>query len=340
MQRCLRFSCSRSAVPIAALALGVAAIGTLLPAGGSGIDISALGQDQFFNQEYDLAAQSFRLLADDVPSDPNSHILLAKALLYSELERLDLISSSAFNGDPLYTDFERPKPDALTAERITAALATAEQLCDRALERDSLDSEALYGLARVHALRANFQLMVRKAYFKALASGKRGRSLSYRVGQLDPDFPDGLLVAGINELVVGSLPWAVRAVIALSGYRGNKKKGLRIIAKVAADGTVNRHDARALLILAYRKEGRTADAARELEALARDFPRAHTYRLEAAAMRLASGEKRSALEAFVEVRRKLRAGEDRFDRMPRRLVEALDRRIVSLTDELARDAAP
>lgn len=339
MQRCLRYSCSRSAAPIAATALGLATLGAPPPASGSGGDLPALGQDQFFNQEYDLAAQTFRQLADEAPGDATSHILLAKALLYSELERLDLISTSAFNGDPRYTDFERPKPDARTGERITSALATAEQLCDRALERDPLDSAALYDLARVHALRANFQLMVRKAYFKALASGKRGRSLSYRVGQLDPDFPDGLLVAGLNELVVGSLPWAVRAVIALSGYRGNKRKGLRIIAKVAAEGTVNRHDARALLVLAHRKQGRAADAARELEALARDFPRAYTYRLEAAAMRLASGEKRGALEAFLEVRRKLRAGEDRFDRMPRRLAEALDRRIASLTDELAREAA-
>ncbi len=298
----------------------------------------AVGQDRFFNQEYDLAVASFRHLADGAPQDPVGHLLLAKALIYQELERLGLISTSAFRGDAEFNDRDKPKPDEAAGRRIDAALRVGERLCERALDRDADDVAALYSLARIHALRANYEFMAKKAYFKALASGKRGRALSYRAGRLRPEFADALLVAGINEYIVGSLPWAVRAVIALSGYRGSRKKGVAIIARVAAEGTVNRDDARALLALLHRKEGRHLQAARELESLASDFPRAYTYCLEAATMHVAAGDKRTALDRFREVRRKQRSGQDRYDRMPRRMADALDRRIASLEEELAAEA--
>lgn len=298
----------------------------------------AVGQDRFFNQEYDLAVASFRLLADEIPQDPVAHLLLAKALIYQQLERLELINTSAFRGDAEYNDRDRPKPDEAAGLRIAEALRKGQRLCERALERDPDDVAALYSLARIHALRANYDFMAKKAYFKALASGKRGRAMSYRVARIRPEFVDGLLVAGINEYILGSLPWAVRAVIALRGYRGSKRRGIAIIERVATEGTVNRNDARALLALVHRKEGRHLQAARQLEALASDFPRAYTYALEAATMRLAGGDKQTALDRFREVRRKRRSGQDRYDRMPRRMADALERRIASLEEELAAGA--
>ena len=335
--RCLS-SAKRLAVPVATF--GAFALCISGAARANGPDHLAVGQDHFFNQEFALAADSFRQFRERDPANPTAHVLLAKALLYQELERLELINTSAFRDDQIYNGVTKPKPARSATARIVAAIRGGQALCERRLDADEGDVEALHGLAQLHAIRANHEYMVEKAYFKALANGKRGRALSYRVGKLRPEFVDGLLVAGLDEYVLGSLPWALRILIALSGYRGRKKRGAELIARVAAEGTENRNDARALLAMLHQRERRPLEAAQEFLALAEDFPRAYTFRLEAAAMFMAAGKRREALEIFNEVERKRASGTDRHERMPPRLSAALARRIEGLERDLARPQGP
>lgn len=314
--------------------IGLAAAHQVL-AWPSAADRLALGQDHFYNLEYELAIQSFERLRDQDPTNPTAHVLLAKALLYRELDRLGMINTSAFRDDEQYNSVKKPKKDEDAAAEIVGAIRDGQAVCRRRLEADPSDVRALHGLSQLHALRANHELMVEKAYLKALANGRRGRALSYQVGELEPEFVDGLLVAGLDEYILGSLPWALRALIALSGYRGSKKKGTELIARVAEDGTENRDAARVLLAMLHQRERRALKAAKVFRELAKDFPRAYTYRLEAAAMHMAAGEFPEALQMFREVERKRAGGEERYDRMPQRMAEALARRIESLERKVA-----
>ena len=308
----------------------------VLPA-SEAADPNAVGNDHYFNREFDEAVQWFRQQVDREPQNPTVRFLFAKALFYKELHRLGMVGTSAFHGDKEYNSVTKPKPDPKANALIRETLAGGRELCERILENRPDDRNALYTLARVLALRAGFEFMVAKAYFKALASGRRARAMSYRAWDLYPEFVDGLLVAGLDEYILGSLPWAVRALIALSGYRGNKRKGAEIIARVAREGTESRNEARVLLALVHRKERRYAEAAAVFRSLAEEFPRAYTYALELAAMHVASGDKRKALAVFREVERKRVAGEDRYDRMPGRLAAALARRIEGIERDLTTD---
>ena len=308
----------------------------VLPA-SEGADPYLAGNDHYFNREFEEAVQWFRQRAEQDPQDPTVRFLLGKALLYKELYRLGMVGTSAFGGDKQYNSFKKPKPDPRANELIRETLADGRELCERILEMRPDDRNALYTLARVLALRAGFEFMVAKAYFKALASGRRARAVSYRVGEIYPDFVDGVLVAGLDEYILGSLPWPARALIALSGYRGNKRRGAEIIARVAKEGTESRNEARVLLALVHRKERRYGEAAAVFRSLAEDFPRAYTYVLESAAMHVSSGDKRTALALFREVERKRVAGENRYDRMPERVAAALARRIEGIEQELAAD---
>ena len=302
-------------------------------------DWRAIGIDQYFNHEYREAVDSFQRLVELEPGNPDGFVQLAKAQLYMESARLRLLDTSAFGDDPEFYEGAKPKPEPAANRELLATLRTGRLLCERLLQADSNDRPALHSLARIHALRAAFEIMIGKDYFRALANGRRAKGLSYRLAELHPEFVDGTLVAGLDEYMLGSLPWALRALIALSGYRGKKKKGLAMIEHVAQDGMSSRSDARVLLTLAYRRERRYLDAARELRALAREFPRAFTYPLEEAAMYKAVGELEKALEIFREVNRKRAAGEDRFDRMPVRWAEALERGIQKLSERIQAETA-
>ncbi len=311
-----------------ALALGALAVGGPL----------GVGEDHYFNHEYELAAEAFGRLLESEPENPLAYARLAQALLYQELDRLRLLDTGAFRGDEEYYRGPRPTPDPRTGHRVLDTLRQGRLVCEQALRADENDRQALHTLAQILALRANYQFMVSKTYLAALVSGKRAKAASERVGRLHPDFPDGLLVAGLHDYIVGSLPWPVRAAISLSGYRGNKKRGMARIERAAREGLGNRNYARALLALVLRRERRPLQAAREFEALAAAFPRNYMFQLEAAAMYREAGERALALRLLRDAWCKFSSGEDRFERMPKRMVDALPRAIVRYQEELGESA--
>ncbi len=320
-------------VPLCTIVGALASPGPAWPADGNQDPYSA-GISHYFNREFDLAVEAFRLALDRDPQSLPAHFQFGKALLYQELYRLGMVATSAFNDDKEYNDFEKPKPEPEINTRIRNTLEQGKMLCERRLETAPEDRLALYSLARILAVRGAFEFMVTKAYFKALASGRRARAVSYRLAELHPDFVDGLLVAGVDEYILGSLPWAVRALIAMSGYRGHRRKGREMIARVANEGQGSRDEARVLLAVLLRGEKRYVEAGKAFRSLADDFPRAYTFSLEAAAMDIAAGNREAALTTFREVERKRVAGEHRHDRMPTRLAAALTRRIEKMESEL------
>jgi hypothetical protein len=104
---------------------------------------------------------------------------------------------------------------------------------------------------------------------------------------------------------------------------------------VAQEGQLSRNEARSLLTLLLRREQRPLDAAALLEGLTRDFPRNYVFYLELGAMYEDAGELEKALGVFRSVRKKISANEHRLGRMPQRSIEAVDRKIKDLEQQLA-----
>ena len=288
------------------------------------------GLDHYLNREFGLAVATFERNLENEPDSPEAHLLLAKALLYQELDRLGFVGTRAFRGDRQYRSGVKPKPDPQASERILDLLERGRQACERVLSETPDDRLALHSLAQFHLLRASHEYFIAKAYFKALGAGRQARTLSYRIGELYPDFADGLLVAGFHEYILGSLPWALRAMIAMSGHRGNKKRGIELVERVVREGSVNRDEARILLAVIHRGERPAREAAEAFAELAEDFPRAYMFPLEAADLYESARQRQMALDLFREVSRKQKSGEDGFGRIPERMAAALGRRIEAL----------
>ena len=307
-----------------------------LAAAAAAADDRAAGHDHYFNLEYDEAVAAYERVLRAEPDDPSIYNHLATAVLYKELHRLGMLETSAFKSDNRFLRRKKPQPDPGVKDKIFGYLEQGRLLAAGRLEEAPGDRAALFALSHNYALRANYLFMVDKAYFRALRNGRRARKFSNSLRKYHPQFVDADLVAGVQEYVIGSLPWAARAVIAFGGVRGNKARGEAMVARVAREGGHARDEARALMALVHRREGRPLEAARMLGALLRDYPRNYVLQLEMAAMQLDAGDEALALEIFKEVYRKYEADEQRFARMPPRLAGALERRI----EELENEAAP
>ena len=293
-----------------------------------------IGHDHFFNLEYDLAIQAYHRLVEEAPEDSRAYNHLATAILYQELLRLGMLETSAFKGDNEFLEWKKPKPDPNVGEEFERILLEGRKLAQAAVKESPDDILARYALSTNFGLQGNYQFMIKKSYFGALRNGTRANKHSRRILKQDPNFVDAYLVAGVHEYVVGSLPWAIRAVIVLGGIRGNKKKGEKFVTRVSGEGKLARNEARALLALLLRRERRPLEAAVLLRDMITEFPRNYVLHLELGSMYLDAKQPGRALEVFCRALAKTEANEDRFARMPQRTKGALIRKIEEIEKEL------
>jgi tetratricopeptide (TPR) repeat protein len=295
------------------------------------------GHNHYFNLEYEQAVANYRQALEINADDPNTYNHVATAILFKELNRLGMLETSAFKEDNQFLEREKPQPDPKVAEEFRKYLFEGRTRAEAILEKEPRDRMAWFALAQNYGLQANYQFMIEKSYVAALRNGQRARGFSNKLRKHYPEFTDGYLVAGVQEYVVGSLPWAIRALIALGGVRGSKQQGEEWVTMVADRGELVRTEARVLLTLLYRRERRPLQAAELLEGLIAEFPRNYVLRLELAAMYEDAQKFDRALETFRQTQELVVRGAPGYSRMPERLRGALERKIKQLEQQPSAD---
>jgi len=253
------------------------------------------GLDHFYNLEYQAAIADFKkdiALHPDVAANYNH---LAMAILYSEMLRSGALESELVSGTNAFLRRAKMNPSPEDQREFDEAIGNAMRLSQARLDRQPKDTQALYTLGVAHGLRANYNFLVRKAWMDSLRGATTARKLHNRVTELEPSMVDARLIQGVHDYVVGSLPWHVKLVGFLAGYRGNKQEGIRTLEEVAARGDQNRVDAEVLLCAIYRRERLPKKAVPLLESLTERFPRNYILRFETAQMYADLGDGARAL---------------------------------------------
>ncbi len=272
--------------------------------------------DHYYNLEYDESIEIFRQVVAERPNDPEIHADLAQAILYRELFEVGALESELVSGTNSFLRRPKVEPSEADQREFEYSIARAIEITDRQLEEDGNNVEALYVQGVAHGLKSNYDFLVRKAWMDALKSATRSRKLHSKILDIDPDMIDARMIPAVHEYVVGSLPWYIRMISSLTGFSGDKEGGITTLEEIAERGDRNRHNARVLLSVLYRREKRPADAIPLLRKLIADFPRNYLMRMEMVQMYSDLGEKEKGLEVVREIERLKSAGAPGYDRMP------------------------
>ena len=76
-----------------------------------------------------------------------------------------------------------------------------------ASSRNPNDVDALFARAWVRSLRCTYVAMVERAFGAGFRLATKAKDDAERALQIDPDYVDAKLIAGVYEYVVGALPW-------------------------------------------------------------------------------------------------------------------------------------
>lgn len=274
------------------------------------------GFDHFYNLEFDQAIEEFQKALQEQPDDPKRHLRVVQGLLYREMLRSGALESELVSGNNPFLSRQKMVLSAENDTRLQQAIARALELCKQRLAANPNDVDALYADGVAHALRGNYNFLVRKAWTDALKDATAARKRHARVRELRPEMVDALMVEGLHDYVVGSLPWTYKMLGFIVGFRGDKEAGIRALQTVAAKGNLNRTDAKVLLAVVYRRERMPQQAIPLLLDLMRDYPRNYLYRFELVQMYADAGDKGKALAALAELDRLKQTGTPALRAMP------------------------
>lgn len=230
------------------------------------------GYHSMYSFDFTAAGGEFARWIGEHPDEPLGPVSQAANLLVSELSRLGVLEAQFFVHDSSFTETRHLKPDQAVRAQFDAALADGVRLANARLKRDATDRDALFAMALVSGLRADYAGLIEQRSMAALSYTREGARWANKLLAIAPDYADARVATGISEYIVGSLFAPIRWVLRLGGYSGNKSGGLEQVRIAAEKGRLLAPLARILLSIAYQREGDRAKARTIVASLCRDFP--------------------------------------------------------------------
>jgi len=258
------------------------------------------GFEALYNLEYETARAYFERLVADFPEHPAGYLYLATHAWIDWLNRARRLQAGIYINPAFYAQSEG-RGDEEQEKRFRSYIERAIEKAEARLRADEADVEARYFLGAAYAVLAGYEATVLRKFFSALRNGFRAVKEHREVLRRDAQFADAYLTVGLYEYVVGSLPLAVKILVALGGIRGSRERGIEQLEEAARSGKYVADDARTLLVAVYYREGRFSDALRMLEELIARYPRNYLFGLERANLLMRLGERADAVRAFEEL---------------------------------------
>ncbi len=238
--------------------------------------------DRLYNFDFTGAHRILDKHAAESPDDPIGPGVRAAAYLFYELDRLAILESEFFEDDKKIASKKKLKPDPEVRRNLYLALAETERLATARLNQDPNDINALFALCLKEGVLTDYKALVEKRGLSSLKNARASNKHAVRLLKADPEFYDAYLTTGVNEYLIGSLPFFVRWFVRMDGIKGSKKQAFANLELVAAKGRYLGPFAKILLSIICLREGEPERARVLLTELSRRYPENPLLRKELA----------------------------------------------------------
>ena len=254
--------------------------------------------EQVYRMDYGGAIQSFEKIQREHPGNPMATDYVLDAVVFQELNRLDLLDSTFYANDGFLSGKHTVANDPKASARIKSLGDEAIDEATAELKTNPNDVNALFARGWAKALEAVYSGMAERAFGAGLRQALSARGDCDKVLHLDPNYVDAKLVTGVYQYVVGALPFAFKLIFGFVGIHGSRNQGMAQLRDDAARGTVTQVEAKTAMMLFLRREGKYAQAADIAQGLAEKYPHGFLFRLEQANLQKDGGQGMTAVETY------------------------------------------
>jgi hypothetical protein len=230
------------------------------------------GFQLLYNLYFDRAQEQFAAYQHQHPDDAMGPVAEASGLLFSELNRLGLLSARFFDRDSAFGSKPALKMNPAVRDRFDSALQRAEALARPCLISDPNDRNALLAISLVNGLRADYTALFEHRYRVALHYTRDAASYARQLLAICGDCYDAYIATGISRYLIGSMSAPLRWVLRMGGFSGDKKQGMAELRLVSERGHYLAPYARILLAIAEIRENNPSGARPLLSQLRDEFP--------------------------------------------------------------------
>lgn len=216
------------------------------------------------------------------PADPLGYAMRASAYSFSEMDRLGILESEFFSDDKRIIEKKKLRPDPAVREQFFRAIEDARARAAKTLTANPNDQNALFSMAVTQGVVMDYTALVDRRQLSSLSSARSANDYAQRLLKLNPQFIDAYLTTGLNEYLVGSLPFYVRWFVHFDGVDGSKTRGIENLQLVARSGHYLRPFAKILLAIVYMREKQLLETQKLLMALTAEYPENPLLRKELA----------------------------------------------------------
>ncbi len=240
--------------------------------------------ERLYNFDFAAAHAELDAHQERHPEDPLGFCVRGAIYLFYELDRLGILKTEFFEDDEQVVGRNKRKLalDPEIRAEFFAVLERADSLATERLERDPADTAALFALCLKEGLITDYKTLVEKRGLLVFRNARAAGRHAQRLLDIEPRFHDAYLAAGINEYLIGNLPFFIRWFIRIEGIEGSKEQAFAKLEIVAAKGRYLGPFARILMSIMALREKQPERAQALLAELTRDYPENPLLRTELA----------------------------------------------------------
>ncbi len=259
------------------------------------------GFEQIYNLDYQDAFRTFSDLRSLNPRHPAPPLYLASVVWLQELFDRNELDLDNFIAPGYFTQPSARKMSPQDRKAFFDYMADCERLCTALLKKDPKNPEARYFLGSMYGVLGAFAITIDRSYSDAFSKGKKAYKYHSEIIEQRPDFYDAYMSVGLYEYVVDNLPWYIKWIAVIVGYRGSQERGFQYLTRAAEKGIYAADDARVLQMVLYVREKRFADALANVQKLHAKYPKNFILHLNQAQILEKIGRKDQAAAAYREV---------------------------------------
>ncbi len=264
--------------------------------------------------EYSEARTEFERLEQRFPEHPGPPLYLASAVWLQELFSREELDLDKFIAPGYFTEKTERKMPAAELALFRERLDRARRLCQQILQKNPRHLEARYFLGAVYGIEGAFAMTVERSLQDAFKFGKK--AYQYQIVEEDPEFADAYMSVGLYEYVVGSLPWYIKWLATIIGYRGSKERGFEYLGRAAERATFVADDSRVLQMVLFVRENMHERALANARYLHQKHPANFLLELNIAQLLEKMGRVEEAVNTYLEIEQKAVAGRPNYGKLP------------------------
>ena len=268
------------------------------------------------NLDYPQASQVFSTLKETYPSHPAPPLYLGVGIWLKTLFERRELDLDRFTAPG---HFGKPTTRSMSPQQRQAFLdciQESQELSQAILQKDPQNQDARYFLGSSYGILGAFAITIDRSKKRAFSYGKKAYRYHSELLEENPHYYDAYMSTGLYEYIVGSLPWYIKWLAKLLGYRGSRERGLKYLDLAARKGDYVADDARVLQIVLFVREGRHQTALENTRLLHKKYPRNYILQINQAQVLERMGGRDQAVQEYQEVLQLAEAKQPNYHKLP------------------------